>query len=90
MKVKMSTVAEIEVTPELIGQWFANMDDDAQARFFVAAAETAKGWVKGKLFDWSAQFYACGSHLQSCGCSTDDARDLVRAIAHGIETGSHA
>jgi hypothetical protein len=77
---------EINVTPELLGAWFSDLDDDAQARFFVAAAEAAKAWGPG----WTEQFYAAGTHLRTCKCATEDARELVREIANGLHHGTHA
>lgn len=84
-RVRARIETEIEVTPDLLGQWFADLDDDGQARFFVAAAARAASW-KG---DWMGQFYAAGSHLRNCACGTEDARDLVRSLAWGVENGKH-
>lgn len=81
MKLKVNQVVEVDITPELLGQMFADMDDDAQCRFFVAAAEVASKWPG----DWGGQFYQVGVHLQSCDCSSEDARDLIRMIACGME-----
>lgn len=85
MKLKTTQVIEVDITPELLGQLFADMDDDAQCRFFVAAAEVASKW-RG---DWTSQFYAVGGHLRNCSCSSEEARDLVRTIAYGLEHNEH-
>jgi hypothetical protein len=85
MKLKTTQVVEVDITPELLGQLFADMDDDAQCRFFVAAAEVASKWAG----DWRGQFYAVGGHLRNCSCSSEEARELVRTIAHGVEHGTH-
>lgn len=85
MKLKVNQVVEVDITPELLGKLFADMDDDAQCRFFVAAAEVASKWPG----DWKGQFYAVGGHLRSCECSSEDARDLVRIIAYGMEHNEH-
>lgn len=82
----VKAMMEVDVTPEMLGLWFANLDDDAQARFFVAAAEAAKGWGPG----WLEQFNAAGTHLRTCKCATEDARELVREIFKGLERGTHA
>jgi TorA maturation chaperone TorD len=85
MKLKTTQVVEVDITPELLGQLFADMDDDAQCKFFVAAAEVASKWEA----NWEGQFYAVGGHLRNCSCSTEDARDLVRSIARGLEHSTH-
>jgi hypothetical protein len=89
VKVTTQVTTEIDLTPELLGQWFASMDDESQTQFFVAAAKTASQWPKA-FGGWSYQFYAVGSHLRNCECSTDEARELVESLANGLATGTHA
>lgn len=84
--LRIKNIQEVEITPELLGQLFADLDDDGQARFFVAAANVAKNWTG----DWTYQFWAVGGHLRNCACSTEEARDLVRNLHAGIEGGGHS
>ena len=89
---EIEVVTKVRLSIELVAQWFANLDDDAQARFFVAVCEEAKKWPKGSgglNFGPSYQWYLIGSHLRNCACSSDAARDMIREMHGGLETGSH-
>ena len=87
MKIK----AEWNPTPEDIGKALAEMDDDAQARVFVAAAleldrivaeerRTSRAVNLGADWQWGQ----VGRHLADCACSHERARDLVQSIFDGM------
>jgi hypothetical protein len=78
----------VELSPAQLAKAFCDMDDEAQAQFFIECARLAEGWrasasdptILGP--DW--QWYTVGRHLRTCACSTEEARDMVRGIAEGI------
>ena len=76
--------SRVNVDLDMLATCFTNMDDDAQAKFFVKVAELAKTWK-----DPGAQWYAIGSHLRNCKCSNEEARDMIRSIAWAVENGKH-
>jgi hypothetical protein len=59
---------------------FCELDDDAQARFFVEVARLFAEWPHGGR----TQVLAIGGHLTTCQCSTEEARDFVRGLADVI------
>lgn len=77
----MKLTVDIKLTPRELAQAFCDMDDEAQAQFFIDAADIASGW-KGALADW--QWHTVGKHLLRCECSTDLAREMVTSIAEAI------
>lgn len=81
-RVVITTKAEIELSMDLVAQWFCELTDEAQAAFFIAVAECAESWTLGAP---SEQWYLVGRHLFDCACSTDAARDLIYHIAKGIK-----
>lgn len=87
MKVSITTTQEIELNIEDVAKWFANLDDDSQAKFFVEVDRAADSWPKSYLK--AEQWYRIGSHLRNCECSTDGARVLIRNIYEGLEHGTH-
>jgi hypothetical protein len=88
MKVMVKTEAEIDISIEIAAQWFANITDDDQARFFVAVCEEAKKWKKGGLGP-NHQWFQIGSHLKNCECSSEAARDMIREMYNGLQNGEH-
>lgn len=84
-----STTITITTTIDLdipIGaQWFANLDDDQQCKFFVEVARIAKAWPGAQNIQW----YNVGSHLKNCTCSSADARSMIETIYDGMQTGTH-
>jgi hypothetical protein len=75
---------EVKLTPVEIAEAFCEMDDEAQAQFFVEAARIAETWTGvGRCMQW---FYV-GKHLKTCACSTYEARDMVKEIAAAMEDG---
>ena len=84
MQIEMKSTVDISV--ELLAKLFSELDDDSQCRFFVEAAKHAQEWGALKA---EMQWQAIGGHLRNCKCSTDDARDLIRSIAYGMEHSEH-
>jgi hypothetical protein len=76
---------EVPVGPQELAQAFAQMDDEQQAQFFIEVAKIAKEWPNAPLGGAEMQWIRVGVHLRKCECSTEEARDLVRTIALGIE-----
>ncbi len=64
-----------------VAAWFCELDDEAQADFFVEVAKRAEGWA----VDPGGQWMRIGSHLRTCDCATDEARELIRHIHYGLE-----
>jgi hypothetical protein len=83
MKVEMK--CEVEIDVETMARVFCNLDDDAQAQFFVKVAEIAKTFPH---FD--NQWYYLGGHLRNCECSTDDARDMIDSIHYQMHNSTHS
>ena len=68
----------IELTVEQLAAYFAALDDDAQAQFFVEAAKHFEAFPSpGFVF----QAHAVGRHLRDCECATPGGRRLVEEIA---------
>src|SRR3977135_3852121 len=83
MKIKVTT--EIDLDVETAARWFAALDDDAMCRFLVAVAREVEAYGG----DPDNQWYYLGGHLRNCGCSTEGAREMVRAWAQYAETSTH-
>lgn len=80
--VKFTT--ERRFTARELAEAFCELDDEAQAQFFIECAAIASTWCSTPTSmnlgaDW--QWYLVGKHLATCACSNDDARDMVREIA---------
>ena len=76
----MKVTVTMALSTEQLAAAFCELDDDAQAKFFVECARIAAEWPPH--FD---QFYEVGRHLRTCDCSTPAARELVRRIVAGME-----
>lgn len=70
-------VSDIEVRQ--VAERFAQMDDDAQAKFFVKVARIMDSWPKPS-HGRDGQAWYIGRHLATCACSTQSARDLIAMI----------
>lgn len=81
MTAKLTKSIEVELTPQDIAAAFCQMDDDEQSQFFVHVAAIMTGWCEENPAAFYFQTNAIGSHLRTCKCSTEEARDLVRLIA---------
>lgn len=78
-------------TPEQLAEQFCELDDDQQAKFFVAVAEIMDGW-NDRYFGSAASYMQAsliGSHLATCSCSTEGARDFVRHVFEGMSNPGH-
>lgn len=73
-------------TPEGLAEEFCELNDDAQARFFVHIARIAASWgCNAHGLDsayWQAT--AIGRHLRTCSCSTEEARAFISNIASAM------
>ncbi|HXF89538.1 MAG TPA: hypothetical protein VNK48_14375 [Xanthobacteraceae bacterium] len=86
-EVEIEIKTKVRLSIELAAQWFASLDDDAQARFFVAVCEAAERWPrdKGVNFGPAHQWWLVGRHLKDCECSSEAARDMVRQMYDGLQ-----
>ena len=71
-----------------IAEVFCQMDDDAQAQFFVEAAKIMSAWPGVIARSMQAQYI--GAHLRDCECSTYEARDLIESIHYAKPPGTPA
>lgn len=79
----MKLTVDLQLTPAQLAEAFCEMDDEQQAQVFIEAARIAREtWEQPATF---LQWREVGKHLATCACSTDDARDLVRDIAGGMD-----
>ena len=76
-RIDLELPIKVTLTPELLAKAFCEMDDDAQAQFFVHVAAIMHSW--GSV-PWNMQPYYIGAHLRECACVTADARDLIENI----------
>ena len=79
---RMRVTAEYTLTLDQLADAFCQLDDDAQAQFFVKAAAIMDAWPGALTDDWQAQ--AIGTHLRECECSTQAARDLIGSIHYAM------
>lgn len=87
--IEAEITTKVTLTLEQVAAWFANLDDDSQARFFVEVAKAAKNWKSNSGLGASWQWYQIGSHLKNCECATEEAREIVRAMHEGLCNGTH-
>jgi hypothetical protein len=66
-----------------VAAWFCELNDEGQADFFIEVARIAEGWKVHQGQQW----WLVGSHLRKCECSTNQARELIRDLHHGLENG---
>lgn len=86
--VKLKELVSMLGSVEFLAEQFCELDDDAQAQFFVHVARIMATW-KGETFGNSAaevQAFFIGRHLATCECSTEVARELVRGIHRAMES----
>ena len=61
---------------------FTELDDDAQAKFFVEVTNIAASWSAAEgQHHQDLQWFFVGRHLRDCECSTEAAREMVCEIA---------
>jgi hypothetical protein len=82
---RITVTTEIDLDIGTAAKWFAGLDDDEMCRFLVAVAEEAKSYPRSADNQW----YYLGGHLRNCECSTEEAREMIRAWAHYMETSTH-
>lgn len=89
VEIEIKTTVRLDLATA--AKWFAALDDDTQAQFFVEVCKAAREWPAGKGVNLgpSYQWYLIGSHLRNCACSSDDAREMVRSMHEGLTTGTH-
>lgn len=85
-KTSITVTTEIDLDVKTAAAWFAGLDDEQQAQFFIDVAEAAKAWDGAQ----SSQWFFVGRHLRDCECSTYEARDLIESIAGGIQQKAEA
>ncbi len=71
---------ELPICVDMLVEVFLGMDDELQADFFVKCAEMAKAWPS----DQRQQWYSVGLHLKTCECSSDEAREMIKALHNGL------
>jgi len=79
--------AEVKVTPRLVAEMIAGLNDEQQAQVIIELAAIAEAWTGdgSDLFTgWTYQFFLVGRHLAKCACSTDAARELVHNLHIGM------
>lgn len=79
---QQTVTATIEITPRLVAEMLAEMNDEDQAQVFIELAEIAATWAGANFQQW----YSVGRHLRTCECSNDNARRLISDIARGLVT----
>ena len=85
--MKLTVTVDVSMTVEQLAGLFVDLDDDSQAKFFVEVARLMQSW---KPHERDMQLLYIGRHLRDCGCSTDDARDLLRNIVTAMATKEEA
>lgn len=70
---------EKKVARELAKQ-FCELCDEAQAEFFIEAAEIGQEWDR----DHTNQWFVVGRHLETCICATEEAREMIKALRAGL------
>lgn len=80
MSTAASIKAEVLLSPRELAEAFCQLNDEAQAQFFIEVAAIAASWT-GTFPQW----LAVGRHLGECQCATDGAREMVRDIVAGLE-----
>jgi len=86
MRAEVKITTSIELDIETAARWFAELDDDNQARFFVAVAKHSMAWPQ---YGRDVQWFRVGSHLKNCECATEEARQIVRDMHDGLVNGTH-
>jgi hypothetical protein len=80
-KSTVTITTEIDLDVKTGAAWFAGLDDEQQAQFFIEVAAVAKTWGgAGPYYQW----FSVGRHLRTCECSTPDARELIEAMSEGL------
>ena len=65
-----------------LAEGFCRLDDDHQSKFFVFVARIMGQWDNGVGLKRDSQAYYIGKHLQTCKCSTPEAREFLESIVY--------
>jgi hypothetical protein len=87
-RTTLTVTTEIDLDIETAAKWFAALSDDEMCQFLVAVAAEAEKWPDN-FGGPDTQWYYVGGHLRNCECSTEGAREMIRAIAGYMETSTH-
>lgn len=79
--MKLNVTVDVPLTLDQLAGLFVELDDDSQAQFFVKVAAHMSTWTEHER---NMQAHYIGRHLRDCKCSTEDARELVSAIAESM------
>jgi hypothetical protein len=77
---KKQRIERLGINPEELAFLFCQLDDELQTDFFVECAKIGEEWDREQHNQW----YAVGRHLKTCECSSSEAREMIKAIYHGI------
>ncbi len=75
--MKWTTTQDVQVTIADLATLFANSSDEDQAMFFVEVARIMDKWSPSMK---EMQIHYLAKHLQDCECSSDGAREFLRAV----------
>lgn len=80
--IQMRTEVTVDLDLDMLARVFAELDDDAQAQFFVKVAAILDSTPPTKWTSDVARWQAehIGRHLASCQCSTPSARIFIGNI----------
>lgn len=79
--MKLTVTVDVPMTIEQLAGLFVELDDDAQAKFFVEVARLMSTWTEYERY---MQVDYIGKHLRDCSCSTEEARDFLRSIVESM------
>jgi len=86
--LSITVTTKVNLDIETAAEWFAGLDDDQMCKFFVKIAQEVQ-----ETYPTSSaannQWYYLGGHLRSCECSTEAAREMIKAWAHWIDHSKH-
>lgn len=80
VEIVTTTKRTVALDMSLAADWFCELNDEQQADFFIEVARRSSRWVR----DHTNQWWLVGRHLGTCDCSTEEARDMVKALHDGL------
>lgn len=83
VEVKRTETLTIGLDMATVAAWFCELDDEAQADFFIEVAKRAEDWATRPEMQW----IRVGAHLRTCACATDEARELIESLHYGVTNG---
>ena len=81
--IKLTRAMDIYLSAADIAEVFCELDDDAQAQFFVHVARIMGAWPEPGAA--TMQPYFIGKHLATCECGTEGARQFIRDVAEAMK-----